>query len=106
MFLKSCVADVSDEEFELLVNPHGDRVHKYIEACILPEVISFYLATGYYKNCVYQDSLDIHINSIIAELFNGEYEERETLKSNIKKVLYIKYGLIVINESPLDFAQY
>jgi len=72
----------------------------------MPEVIAFYLATGYYGNCMYEESLHIHINSIIAEVFNVEDNDRPKLIKNIKNILCLRYGLIVINEDPLDFASY
>ncbi len=106
MFLKSGVNDISDDEFNLIISPHGDKVNQFVEEYIMPEVIAFYLATGYYGSCMYEESLHIHINSIIAEVFNGEEKDRPKLIDNIKKVLRIKYGLIVINEDPLDFACY
>lgn len=106
MFLKSGVNDISDDEFELIISPHGDKVNQFIEEYIMTEVIAFYLATGYYGNCMYEESLNIHINSIIAEVFNGEEKDRLRLIDNIKKLFRIKYGLIVINEDPLDFACY
>lgn len=106
MFLKSGVNDISDDEFELIISQHGDKVNQFIEEYIMTEVIAFYLATGYYGNCMYEESLNIHINSIIAEVFNGEEKDRLRLIDNIKKLFRIKYGLIVINEDPLDFACY
>ena len=106
MFLKSGVNDISDDEFELIISQHGDIVNQFVEEYIMPEVIAFYLATGYYGSCMYEESLQIHINSIIAEVFNSEEEDRPRLIDNIKKILRIKYGLIVINEDPLDFACY
>lgn len=106
MFLKNGVNDISDDEFNLIISPHGDKVNQFVEEYIMPEVIAFYLATGYYESCMYEESLHIHINSIIAEVFNGEEKDRPKLIDNIKKLLRIKYGLVVINEDPLDFASY
>lgn len=106
MFLKSGINYMSDDEFNLIISPHGIKVHQFVEEYVMPEVIAFYLATGYYGSCMYEESLQIHINSIIAEVFNSEEEDRPRLIDNIKKILRIKYGLIVINEDPLDFAYY
>lgn len=106
MFLKSGVNDISDDEFEMIISQHGDIVNQFVEEYIMPEVIAFYLATGYYGSCMYEESLHIHINSIIAEVFNVEEKDRLKLIDNIKKLLRIKYGLVVINEDPLDFACY
>jgi len=55
---------------------------------------------------MYEESLHIHINSIIAEVFNVEDNDRPKLIKNIKNILCLRYGLIVINEDPLDFASY
>lgn len=106
MFLKSGINDISDDEFNMIISPHGDKVNQFIEEYVMPDVIAFYLATGYYGSCMYKESLNIHINSIIAEVFNGEEKDRTKLIYNIKKLLRIKYGLVVINEDPLNFASY
>ena len=96
-----------DDISSTIVDPGSyDKVNQFVEEYIMPEVIAFYLATGYYGSCMYEESLHIHINSIIAEVFNGEEKDRPRLIDNIKKLLRIKYGLIVINEDPLDFASY
>lgn len=89
MFLKNRVNDISDDEFELIISPHGDKVNQFVEEYIMPEVIAFYLATGYYGSCMYEKSLHININSIIAEVFNGEEKDRLKLIDNIKKLLRI-----------------
>lgn len=106
MFLKSGIKDINDDEYNLIISPHGVKVHQFVEEYIMPEVIAFYLATGYYGSCMYEESLQIHINSIIAEVFTSEEEERARLIDNIKKILRIKYGLIVINEDPLNLTCY
>ena len=55
--LKSGVNDISDDEFNLIISPHGDKVNQFVEEYIMPEVIAFYLATGYYGNCMYEEPL-------------------------------------------------
>lgn len=53
MFLKSGINYMSDDEFNLIISPHGIKVHQFVEEYVMPEVIAFYLATGYYGSCMY-----------------------------------------------------
>lgn len=54
---------------------------------------------------MYEEKFQIHINSIMAELFNYEVQNKKQLKWNIRKLLKIKYGLEVEDEEPLDFKK-
>lgn len=106
MFLKDTDRDISDAEFANIIEPHFKRVEEYLEEYIIPEVISYYIATGYYDSAMYEKKFQIHINSILAELFNYDVKDNKKLKKNIKKLLKVKYGLEIDDEEPLDFIKY
>lgn len=105
MFLKSTDRDISDKEFEEILLPHYKVVSRFLEEYVIPEVIAFYLASGFYGSCVYEESYRIHINSIVKEIFNCEISNMKELKRNIKKLLIVKYGLEIVDEDPLDFKE-
>ena len=103
--LKDTDRDISDKQFEDLIEPHHKKVEAYLEEYIVPEVVAYYFATGYYDSTMYEEKFQIHINSIMAELFNYEVQNKKQLKRNIRKLLKIKYGLEVEDEEPLDFKK-
>lgn len=105
IFLKDTDRDVSDKELEDIIEPHHKKVEEYLEEYIVPEVVAYYFATGYYDSTMYEEKFQIHINSIMAELFNYEVQNKKQLKRNIRKLLKIKYGLEVEDEEPLDFKK-
>ena len=47
MIRKCTDEDISDEELEKVINPFYDNYHEYIITYVMPEVISFYIASSY-----------------------------------------------------------
>ena len=105
MFLKKLDRDFTKKEIKKYLNPHYKMVCNYLEMFIIPETISFYLSTGYHYSLVYEEDFNIHIKSIVDELFNYELKDLNLAKKNIKQILKIKYNLKVINEKPLNFKK-
>ena len=81
MFLKDTDRDISDKEFEDIIEPHHKKVEEYLEEYIVPEVVAYYFATGYYDSTMYEEKFQIHINSIMAELFNYEVQKKKKKKT-------------------------
>ena len=46
MFLKSVDRDYPDEEIKKYLNPHYKIVCNYLEKCIIPKMISYYLLSS------------------------------------------------------------
>ena len=65
------------------------------------EVIAYYIANSYYIGSMYEASFLQHYNSAkdLINLFGKNYEQ---MKSEVFKLLKIKYALIVVNENPID----
>ena len=55
IFLKDTDRDVSDKEFEDIIEPHHKKVEEYLEEYIVPEVVAYYFATGYYDSTMYEE---------------------------------------------------
>ena len=68
-------------------------------------MVAYYIATGYYNSAMYEARLQLHIDSIIDEIFNYKVKNKRELKRNIRKLLKIKYGLYIYDEDPLDFKK-
>lgn len=104
MFRYEDGADITDEEFKLYVEPFANKCHEYLESEILPQYISYYLATGVGMKALWQASFKIHIQSA-AGMFNMNYKNYEILKAKIIDILYNRYKLRVISEDPLNFEK-
>ena len=100
MLRKDNSKDVTDKEFNDFVEPHGNMVEHFIEKIIAPEVVAFYIATGYYKSAIWEGSFQILINDAL-EFINCSIKDSAGLKENIKNLLYTKYLLKVTEEEPL-----
>lgn len=101
MFRKEDGKDITDEEFEELIEPFGDACYRLLHDDILPEYVAFYLATGVRMKALFSNTYKIHINSA-ADVFNISYDY-EFVKSKVTNILAEKYHLRVVSEEPLDF---
>ena len=105
MFLKQLNRDFTDLEVRKYLNPHYKMVCKYLETYIVPEMISYYLASGYHNSLMFEEDFNIHIVSIMSELFNYEIKDLKATKQRIREILNIKYNLVIVCERPLKFKE-
>ena len=103
MFRKEDGKDISDEEFEELIEPFGNACYRYLHDDILPGYVAFYLATGVQMKILFSNTYRIHINSA-ADVFNIKYDY-EFVKNKVTSILSEKYHLKVVSEEPLDFKR-
>lgn len=96
--------DISDEEFEKVLKPFIDNYDDFVINYIMPEVIAYYIANGFYRNAMYETTFIQEYNSAkdLINLFGEDYEQ---VKSEVIKLLRIKYALEVICEDPLSFKK-
>lgn len=92
--------DISDEEYESIALPHLKIVNAFIEEFIAPELAAFYIATGYYKNAIWEGSLFVQIRSTL-DLLNYDFGDYKKITSETKRILNYKYLLNVTQESPI-----
>ena len=104
MIRKCTDEDISDEELEKVINPFYDNFNEYVVTYIMPEVIAFYLASSFYRNAMWEATFFQHFNSA-ADVFNLSDENYEKIKTEVIKLLRIKYALEIISEDPLDFKK-
>ncbi len=102
MLRKSTDEDISDEECKKVINPFYDNYHVFIEEYVMPEVIAYYLANSFYRNAMWEATFLQHFNSA-SDMFNLISENYEKTKSEVIKLLRLKYALEIISEDPLDF---
>ena len=92
--------DITEKDFINIIKPFENNFKKYMINYILPDVISFYIADSFYKNCLCDSPLYNHINSCL-DIFNGYKNDIKVLIPKVKKVLRIKYNLRIISDNPL-----
>lgn len=67
----------------------------------MPEVIAYYLDNSFYRDAMWEATFLQHFNSA-ADMFNLISDNSEKTKSEVIKLLKLKYTLEIISEDPLD----
>ena len=101
---KNTNGDISDEEFEAILKPFIDDYDNFVISYIMPEVIAYYIANSYYRDSMYEGSFLQHYNSA-KDLINLFGEDYEKVKSEVYKLLKIKYALFIIKEEQLEIKR-
>ena len=70
----------------------------------MPEVIAFYITNSFYRDAMWKCSFKQHYN-FAADVINFFNEDYEKVKTEVIKLLKIKYALEVISEEPLILRQ-
>ena len=103
--LRKCTdEDISDEECEKIIDPFYDNYHTFVEEYVIPEVIAYYLANSFYRNAMWEATFLQHFNSA-SDMFNLVSKNYKKTKTEVIKLLRLKYALEVISEDPLDFKR-
>ena len=103
--LRKCTdEDISDEECKKVIDPFYDNFDEYVVNYIMPEVIAFYIASSFYRNAMWEATFLQHYNSA-KDIFNIDEKDYKRLKTEVIKLLRIKYSLEIISEDPLDFKR-
>jgi len=104
MSLKNDSEDVSDEELDKIINPFYENYNDFVITYVMPKVISFYIASSYYRNAMCEATLKQHYNSA-KDIFNISFENYSKVKKEIIKLLRIKHSLEIISEVPLGLKK-
>lgn len=103
--LRKCTdEDISDEECKNVIDPFYDNFDEYVITYVMPEAIAFYIASSYYRNAMWEATFFQHYNSA-KDIFNIDEKDYKRLKTEVIKLLRIKYSLEIISEDPLDFKR-
>ena len=101
-YLTKC--NISEEEFETILKPFIDDYDNFVISYIMPEVIAYYIDNSYYRGSMYEGSFLQHYNSA-KDLINLFGEDYEKVKSEIYKLLKIKYALLITNKNPFEIKK-
>ena len=99
MLLKS-PNDLTDK----INNNHFKKVNEYITYFIAPELVSYYIATGFNDSSIMENDYDIIIKSIL-EIINFDIELNNNIKNRISDILKFKYSLFITSETPLNLIK-
>lgn len=94
------MCDITDKEFEEIYNNINEDLNNYF----ILDLVAFYLANGYNRHCLSDCYLNNHINSAV-DVFNCRCN-MDMLIPKVKKILKIKYNLVVKNTNPLRLKRY
>ena len=92
------------EEFERIYLPVCINYDNYLKEFVIQDVVAFYIADNFYKKVLSKAPLYNHINSAI-DIFNVRCEIDKLIPS-IKKILRIKYNLIIVKDNPLILKKF
>ncbi len=101
MFRVSTGEDISDEEFNAIVEPFEDKCNEYLEG-LMVSYVGKYIAMGYELSAIWENSYDTHINSAL-DSFSNDPRDYSEFKKRVTMELRDNYGLIVNTEDPLSF---
>ena len=103
--LRKCTdEDISDEECKNVIDPFYDNFDEYVITYVMSETIAFYIASSYYRNAMWEATFFQHYNSA-KDIFNIDEKDYKKIKTEVIKLLRIKYSLEIISEDPLDFKR-
>ncbi len=103
--LRKCTdEDISDEECKNVIDPFYNNFDEYVITYDMPEAIAFYIASSFYRNAMWEATFFQHYNSA-KDIFNINEKDYKRLKTEVIKLLRIKYSLEIISEDPLDFKR-
>lgn len=96
--------DITDKEFEKIYLPFYNNVNDYLNKYVISDLVAFYLANSYSRHCLSECNLINHINSAV-DIFNCRCDISRLIPK-IKKILKIKYNIVVKNTNPLRLKRY
>ena len=105
MIRKCTDEDISDEECEKVIDPFYKNFDEYIIMYVMPEVIAFYIASSFSRNAMWEATFYQHYNSA-KDIFNvSDDENYKSIKTEVIKLLRMKYSLEIISEDPLELKK-
>lgn len=96
--------DVSNEEFDSIVDPFTDLCSNYLIQELIPKYIAFHIAEGYRTSAIWSNSYDIIFNTAM-DMFNIIPKNVRSIKDDVAKLLEKEYKLKIISEDPLDLKE-
>ena len=104
MFLKDTGADVTDEEFNTIILPFDNNIHKYLQQETIPSFCAFYIAEGFRTSSLFENSYSVYLNEAL-DLFNDFPKDLENIKASTTKLLKEIYKLKVVADNPLQLKE-
>ena len=91
--LRKCTdEDISDEEWEKVIDPFYENYDSYLEEYVISEVIAFYIASSFYRNAMWEATF----KSLILSRFFNKNESFRSLQVE-RTFVHFKNSLFVPN---------
>ena len=74
--------------------------YKYLEDYVVAKYVAFYISSEYHNKSIGNSSFMQHFNSA-ADIFNIEFENKDKVICDVKKILEENYRLKIVQEKPL-----
>lgn len=94
---------LSDDEFFEIVEPLDKTMDDYMSK-FLNNYIAYYISKGYELNALWDNKLDVLINTVISEnlsKYNIDYCDIDEIKNILEK----EYKLKLISDNPIDIEE-
>ncbi|MBE6139624.1 MAG: hypothetical protein E7174_03920 [Firmicutes bacterium] len=91
----------NEKEYDKVINNHFKEIENYIEKISIPDLVAFYVYSGFNNSTLWEKSLNKIINTCL-EYINVNINISNELVDNIKKNLKNKYNIEIINLDPLE----
>lgn len=98
------MCDITEKECNQNYLPFYNKFSKYMINYIIPDVVAFYIANSYSRNCLCDSPLCNLINSA-KDVFNINCDTKKLIPK-IEQILRIKYNLKIVNNNPLRLKRY
>jgi len=102
MFRHEDGKDITNEEYNNYLLPHVLVSDRYLRDVIAPQYCAFYIASGFRMGSLWEDSLRIHVQSVL-DMFNYEFKNVPKIMKLTKDLLLSQYGLSIVSDNPLVF---
>lgn len=90
---------------EKKINSHLFQFNNYLNDFVAPDIIAYYIATGYYNSSIHEQSYEKLLNTCY-EYIDFNLADKDLLLNNIKHILNIKYNLNITSLNPLNLEPY
>lgn len=102
MFRHEDGKDITNEEYNNYLLPHVLVSDRYLRDVIAPQYCAFYIASGFRMGSLWEDSLRIHVQSVL-DIFNYDFKNVSRIMKLAKELLLSQYGLSIVSDNPLVF---
>ena len=100
---------MSDDDYKNILLPTSKSFDEFIGTYLVPEIVAFWIANAFNKNVFFERTFEEHFGDVFNDVLNHvdfpSIAHFENSKSEIAKLLKIKYSLDITSEVPLTLKR-